>query len=172
MSRKIHYWGALVCALPVLVIIATGILLLLKKESSWIQPPTVKVENKGVVIGFEEVLEAAKTAKGTEINGWDDIDRMDVRPGKGIVKVQSKSRWEVQVDLSSGEVLQVAFRRSDWIESIHDGTFFHDHAKLLVWLPSSIILLILWITGIYLFAIPLWKKRSRKKKPNDMRAIA
>ena len=172
MSRKVHYWGALVCAVPVLIIIATGILLLLKKESSWIQPPTVKVENKGVVIGFEEVLEAAKTAKGTEINGWDDIDRMDVRPGKGIVKVQSKSRWEVQVDLSSGEVLQVAFRRSDWIESIHDGTFFHDHAKLLVWLPSSIILLILWITGIYLFAIPLWKKRSRKKKPNDMRAIA
>ncbi len=35
-NRKVHYWGAIICAVPVLVVILSGILLLLKKESAWI----------------------------------------------------------------------------------------------------------------------------------------
>ncbi|MGI9239777.1 MAG: hypothetical protein ACR2RV_03190 [Verrucomicrobiales bacterium] len=27
-NRKIHYWGAIVCALPILIVIVTGIILL------------------------------------------------------------------------------------------------------------------------------------------------
>ncbi|MEM7010155.1 MAG: hypothetical protein AAF585_01625 [Verrucomicrobiota bacterium] len=31
LNRKVHYWGAILCAIPVLIIICTGILLLHKK---------------------------------------------------------------------------------------------------------------------------------------------
>lgn len=74
-------------------------------------------------LSFAEVLEIAKSAPEAEILSWDDIDRLDVRPDKGMLKVRSKNRWEVQVDTATGEILQVAFRRSDLIESLHDGSF-------------------------------------------------
>ncbi|MEL6790673.1 MAG: PepSY domain-containing protein, partial [Pseudomonadota bacterium] len=79
-----------------------------------------------------------------------------------VAKVISNDRWEVQVDLVSGTVLQTAYRRSDLIESIHDGSFFAKGAKLWVFLPAGIVLFGLWLTGLYLFALPhykLWQKR-------------
>ena len=107
----------------------------------------------------------AKTVPQAEIASWDDIDRLDVRPSKGMVKVRGKNRWEIQIDAQTGEVLQVAFRRSDLIESIHDGTYFHDSFKLWVFLPAGLILAALSITGLYLFCLPyLAKRRQRRKK--------
>ena len=117
-------------------------------------------------ISFEEILEAAKTVKETNIESWNDIDRLDVRIDKGIVKVRTKNRWEVQIDTYSGEVVQVAYRRSDIIEELHDGSWFHENVKLLIFLPSGIILFLLWITGFYMVLIPYlskWKKRKSIK---------
>jgi hypothetical protein len=80
--------------------------------------------------------------------------------------VHARSRWEVQVDLESGEVLQVAYRRSDLLESLHDGSWFHDRAKLWVFLPVGFVVLGLWGTGIYLFFLPHAVRWSRgRSKP-------
>ena len=49
----------------------------------------------------------------------------------------------------------MAYRRSDLIESLHDGSWFHDRAKLWVFLPTAAVVLMLWGTGIYLFFLPL-----------------
>jgi hypothetical protein len=88
---------------------------------------------------------------------------LDVRPGKGVVKVRAKNNWEIQIDTTNGEILQVAFRRSDIIESIHDGSFFHDGFKLWIFLPSAILLAGIWATGIYLFLFPYMNRRNHKK---------
>ena len=77
------------------------------------------------------------------------------------LKVRSNNRWEIQIDTHSGEVTQVAYRRSDLIEQIHDGSWFHDKVKLWIFLPSGIILFVLWITGFYMFLLPYivnWRK--------------
>ena len=166
-TRKTHYWGAFIILLPVLIISITGVFLQLKKEIYWIQPPTVSGDlPNNPSISFEEILEAAKTVKETNIESWNDIDRLDVRIEKGIVKVRTKDRWEVQVDTYSGKVVQVAYRRSDIIEELHDGSWFHENVKLLIFLPSGIILFLLWITGFYMVLIPYlskWKKRKSIK---------
>lgn len=162
-NRKTHYWGSILCALPILVVIGSGVLLLLKKDVDWIQPPSTRGVSSVPSITFDEILATSKTVKQAKVNGWADIDRLDVRPNKGIVKVRAKSDWEIQIDTQSNEILQVAHRRSDLIESIHDGTFFHDAVKLWVFLPSSLILLVLWVTGLYLFLTMHFKKRSRKR---------
>ena len=138
LARKTHYWASLFVAVPLLVVIGTGILLLLKKEFNWIQPDTVKAGSKVPTVDFEKIYKAAASAEVAEITSWDDIERLDVRPSKGVVKVKSNNSWEVQVDLATGEVLQTAYRRPDLIESIHDGTFFHTSAKLWLFLPSAI----------------------------------
>lgn len=166
-NRKTHYWGAIICALPVLVIIGSGMFLMLKKESSWVQPPTQRGSGSVPTISFDAILAQARTVPESQIENWDDIDRLDVRPGKGVIKVRANNRWEIQLDGGSGEILQVAFRRSDLIESIHDGSFFHDKVRLFVFLPSAIVLLVLWITGIYLFVKPLLVKANRRKRSSD-----
>ena len=166
-TRKTHYWGAFIILLPVLIVSITGIFLQLKKEIDWIQPPTVSGDlPNNPSISFEEILEAAKTVKETNIESWNDIDRLDVRIEKGIVKVRTKDRWEVQIDTYSGKVVQVAYRRSDIIEELHDGSWFHENVKLLIFLPSGIILFLLWITGFYMVLTPYlskWKKRKSRK---------
>ena len=53
--------------------------------------------------------------KEAEISSWDDIDRIDIRPDKGIAKIRSKNNWEIQLDLESSEIYSVNFRRSDII---------------------------------------------------------
>ena len=97
------------------------------------------------------------------IHGWEDIDRVDVRPERGVLKVRAKNRWEIQIDSHSGEVLQVAYRRSDLLETIHDGSFFFSGAKLWIFLPTALILIGLWGTGLYLFAIPHLVRRERRR---------
>jgi len=168
-SRKSHRWGAIMIALPIAVVIGSGILLQLKKEMVWIQPPTVSgvmngSPDDGMSATFDEILAAAMAVPEAEITGWDDVDRLDVRPDKGIVKVRGANRWEVQVDTATGEVVEVAYRRSDLIESIHDGSWFHDAAKLWVFLPSGAVLLALWLTGVYLWILPIWAKRAGRRR--------
>jgi hypothetical protein len=38
VNRRLHYWVAFAAALPLLVISASGLLLQLKKQWSWVQP--------------------------------------------------------------------------------------------------------------------------------------
>jgi uncharacterized iron-regulated membrane protein len=164
LNRKLHRWGAVAVALPFLVVILTGILLQLKKQFDFVQPP----EQRGTVaasttLTLEQILATARTVPQAGIREWEDIDRIDVRPGKGMLKVVGMSRWELQLDLATGAVLQTAYRRSDLIESIHDGSFFHPIAKLGVFLPSAIVVLGLWITGIYLFLLPYRVRRNRAR---------
>jgi uncharacterized iron-regulated membrane protein len=162
-TRKWHRWGAILTALPFLLVIVTGILLQLKKEWSWVQPPTQRGQGKTPAISLEVLLEAARSRPEAGVQGWDDVDRVDLQPGRGIAKVQARSRWEVQVDLKTGEVLQVAYRRSDLIESLHDGSWFHDRAKLFVFLPVALAVLRMWVTGIYLFFLPHAVRWSRRR---------
>jgi hypothetical protein len=60
-------------------------------------------------------------------------------------------------------VLQSTYRRSDLIESLHDGSWFHDRAKLFIWLPAGVVLCGLWGTGLYLWVLPYLTRRRRKQ---------
>lgn len=160
-NRTIHKWGSIIIAVPLLVVFVTGILLLVKKEFSVLQPPTARGVEQVPTIAFAKVLDVAKTIKSAEIASWEDVDRLDVRPGRGIIKIRSNNRVEIQIDASNGEVLHVAQRNSDLIESIHDGTFFEKNANLWLMLPVAITALLLLITGVILFFLPYMKKRRR-----------
>lgn len=149
------------------MVVVSGVILQLKKEFAWIQPTTKKGSSGTLSLSFDEILDATRRIPEAEVQHWDDIDRVDVRPGKGMLKVRCANGWEIQLDAKTGEVLQVAYRRSDLIESIHDGSFFHDRFKLWVFLPTASVLGMLWLTGVYLFFLPYyakWKKRRKKAR--------
>lgn len=164
LNRSIHKWSSIVIAIPLLIIIVTGILLLLRKELSFIQPPTIKGQSAIPSISFEKILSSAQSIEVAKINSWEDIDRLDVRPSKGVIKVRAVSQWEIQIDAASGKVLQTAYRRSNLIESIHDGTFWQAQANLWFTLPISVALLLISITGVILFFIPYLKRRKNQRR--------
>lgn len=164
INRLFHRWGSIIIAAPILLVIISGIILLLKKESSWIQPPTKRGASKELTVSFDTILQEAQSVDEAEISDWGDISRVDVRPNKGMMKVRAANGWEIQLDSQTGQVLQVAYRRTDLIESLHDGSFFHDKVKLWLFLPSALILLGLWLTGIYLFLLPALIRRKRLRK--------
>ena len=161
-NRIVHRWGSIAIALPTILVLASGVVLQLKKESDWIQPRTRTGSDQRPTISFSDILRVAGTIPEAQVNSWDDIDRLDVRPGKGMIKVRCKNRWEVQLDAATGEILQVAYRRSDLIESLHDGSYFSDAIKLGVFLPTALVLIGLWGTGIYLFFLPYLAKRRKR----------
>ncbi len=161
--RKIHYWISPFIFIPILIILSTGILLQLKKQSDWIQPPIQQGVSNIPSIEFQQMLEAAKSVPEAEINSWDDIDRIDVRPEKGISKIRSNNQWEIQIDNKTNEILLVEYRRSDIIESIHDGSFFTDYVKFGWFLPTAVLLIVMSISGIYMFLLPLFMKRKKVK---------
>lgn len=175
LNRKIHYWASFIVAVPLLVMIGTGILLQVKKQSTWVQPAEHRGSATVPRVDLDAILAAARRAPGLESTTWDDIDRLDVRPSKGIVKVVTLSRWEVQVDLGTGEVLQTAYRRSDVIESLHDGSFFGgDWTKLGLFLPTGVGLLLLWLGGMWMWWVPFAAKRRvrRRRETEPSRAAA
>jgi len=166
LLRQVHHWASPVIMLPLGLVIATGLLLLVKKDFDWIQPSSTKgaapteVPSKG----FDDLFAAAQSVEELELESWADLERVDVKAGKGIVKFVAANNWEAQIDTETGEVLQVAFRRSDIIESLHDGSFFADWVKHWIFLPSGIVLLMMWGTGIYLFILPHWKRYQKRRR--------
>lgn len=161
LSRKLHRWGAVAVAVPFVIVIATGLLLQLKKQVAWVQPPEQRGSGEAPAIAFDRLLAVAQSIPEAQVKGWGDIDRIDVRPGKGILKITSNSRWEIQVDSESGVVLHSAYRRSDLLESLHDGSWFHPIAKLWIFFPSGIVVFALWLTGLYLWLLPYQTRRKR-----------
>lgn len=165
-NRVVHRWATVLVTIPLLIVICTGVILMLKKEFVWIQPPSQRGISTEPILPFNKILEIAGTVPSAEIQSWEDIDRLDIRPGKGIVKVRSKNRWEIQLDAATGEIRHVAYRRSDLIESIHDGSFFHDRVKMWVFLPAAILLAVMLLTGLYLFVFYLFiltRNRTRRR---------
>lgn len=159
-NRRIHYWLALGLLLPGLLVVTTGLVLQLKKQWTWVQPPEQRGSPGPPTITLEAMRRAVANVPEAGVASWDDVQRIDVRPSRGIAKVWTATGYEVQVDLRTGTVLQSAYRRSDLIESLHDGSFFGDTTKLSVFLPAGLVLLTLYLTGSWMLLQP-WVARRR-----------
>ena len=165
LNRKIHYWIAFGAAVPMLIMIGSGLLLQGKKHWTWVQPAEQRGTGTAPAIDLDDVLAALRTVDGMGVESWDDVNRLDVRPGRGVVKAWLMNGYEVQVDLGTGRVLQTAYRRSDLVETIHDGSFFAgDWSKLGVFLPTGIVVLLLWLTGLWMWWVPFAAKRRRRRR--------
>ena len=129
-SRWFHRKISLALFIFFFIISLTGLLLGIKKETGLLAP----------------------TAKGTstELNQWiplseltlranrylhdsvskdlsTEIDRIDIRPGKGIAKfIYGGHYWGLQLDCTTGSLLSVEKRHSDFIENLHDGSIVDD----------------------------------------------
>ncbi|EKU97857.1 hypothetical protein Lepto7375DRAFT_7102 [Leptolyngbya sp. PCC 7375] len=147
--RLSHRWIAIAISIPMIFIIATGIFLQVRKPIDWIQPPTLTGSQKyAPTASLEQILTQVKAIPEMQINGWEDIKLMDLRPKKGIIKVRNHSGLETQVDAATVDILQTAQRRNDVVAKMHD--FSTWHARLWLGIPVRLGFLILFLTGVYL----------------------
>lgn len=173
LNRKVHYWASVIIAIPLGVILVTGVLLQMKKQWTWVQPAEQRGTGKVPTLSLNDILERVKTVPEVNVKGWEDVNRLDVRPSRGMVKVWLMNNWEVQVDLTTGAILQTAYRRSDWIESIHDGSVFAgDWTKLGLFLPTGVTLFGLWLTGLWMWWIPFSRKRGVRRRREEAAVAA
>jgi len=140
-----HYWLGWVVIVPWAFVIASGLLLQVRYEVPWVMP--VQQQGQGTVptIEFPQVLETARQFPEYGVSDWKDVWRVYIYPDKGITTIRAKNRQEFQIDSTTGEVLQVAVRRTDWLEDVHEGKW--KGLNLWLFLPVHILSLILWLTG-------------------------
>lgn len=163
VTRRVHYWATLGIALPLAVMIGSGVLLQVKKQWSFVQPAEIRGTGTTPQVDLEGIVAAVRSVPSLQVTGWDDIKRIDIRADRGLAKITVAGNWEVQVDLGTGKVLQTAYRRSDLIETLHDGSFFlGDITKLGLFLPTGIALGVMWLTGLWMFWLPFSVRRRRR----------
>jgi uncharacterized iron-regulated membrane protein len=149
-TRKAHWWIAFVVLLPLLLVVLSGLMLQVKKQWSWVQPAECVASSATPALGLAQVLPIARGVSGSGVENWSDITRIDVRPTKNLLKVTTATGQEIQIDSATGAVLQLAPRNSDFIESLHDGSFFGQAAKLGLFLPVGFGLFLLLLSGAFL----------------------
>ena len=140
-----HYWLGWIVIIPWAFVISSGLLLQVRYEVPWVMP--VQQQREGTVPQreFAQVLETARQFPEHGVRDWEDVWRLYVYPDKGITTIRAENRQEFQIDSSTGEVLQVATRRTDWLEDIHEGKWMG--LNLWLFLPVHILSLVLWLTG-------------------------
>lgn len=170
--RKLHRWIASVLFAFFLLISVSGLLLAWKKNTGgYLLAKTYEGSSTNLAawLPLDSLRNNAVTALHAEISPELDaeIDRMDVRPDKGMVKVTFRNHyWAVQLDGATGNILHLERRRADFIEHLHDGSLLDrltgfTGMKLTYSTIMGLSLLLLTISGFWLWYNP---KRIRKKK--------
>lgn len=151
-----HLWLGVIFTAALLVISATGILLNHKRGLGLM--PDVAHEPSAPFAGalsLDSLTSIALGAVGSMPGTLGDVDRMDVRPRSGFVKVRMRDArsTEVTVDIASGRVLHVGPRGDVYLEKLHSGEAFGDRWVLLSD-AAAIALVITIVSGYWLWLFP------------------
>jgi len=178
--RKIHRAAAAFLAVVFITVAVTGLLLGWKKNSyGYIHPDSYQGSNPDLRdwLPLDSLKTIALQVLHDSINPdlRTDLDRIDVRPDKGMVKFVFSHHYNgIQLDGATGRVLHLERRRSDLIEDIHDGSaldkllgFQGEQFKLVYTTVSGLSLLVFTITGIWIWIHSRRKKGRASSKAKD-----
>lgn len=168
--RKIHSLLVPAFVLFFLIMSFSGLVLAWKKNSVGILLPDTKTGLKADMqmwLPLDSLTKIAKqTLKGNAPEGIStDISKIDIRPNKAVAKFIFKERYyQVQIDCTTGKVLSIDKRHSDWIEQIHDGSII-DHVFDIKGEPTKLVystLLALAALFMSVTGFMIWNKRRKK----------
>jgi len=177
-ARKIHRTTGAILFAFFFIVAVTGLLLGWKKHTGGaILADTAKGKsaNPEDWLPLPVLRDSAQAAFRNQISSElsPAIDRIDVRPDKGIAKfIFVENYWGIQMDLTTGEPLSVERRRSDFIENVHDAVILDnvlgtssEQIKLVYTSVMGLALLTFTITGVWLWLGPKQFKSRRTGYP-------
>jgi uncharacterized iron-regulated membrane protein len=160
-----HLWLGVLFTIALTVIAITGILLN-HKRGLGLMPDVAAAPAQP----FADALPLAKLAEiglraapgpgaGADVAA---VDRMDVRPRDGYVKVRLRdaASTEVTVDLVTGRVLHVGPRGDVFLERLHSGEAFGGRWVLLSD-AAAVALVLTLVTGYWLWLAPKIERTAR-----------
>ena len=164
-----HLWLGVIFTAALIVISATGILLNHKRGLGLM--PDVPHESSAPFTGslpldsLSTIALRAVALPNAEAPTLGDVDRMDVRPRDGFVKVRMRdaSSTEVTVDVATGKVLHIGPRGDVFLEKLHSGEIFGGRGILLSD-AAAVVIVITIITGYWLWLTP---KRRRFREVGE-----
>ena len=180
VARKVHRTTGSLLFVLFFVVACTGLMLGWKKHSGGIVLPESyegKSTNQQDWMPIHLLQQRAFAVLKEQISP--DLalehDRIDSRPDKGMVKfVFAQGYWGVQLDCTTGELLHIERRRSDFIENIHDGSILdylfktnYGQLKLIYTSITGSALLIFTITGFWLWLGPKRFRAHSKYHQHD-----
>src|SRR5687767_1267352 len=128
--RWLHRKVAIALFVFFLLIAVTGILLGIKKQTGLLAPTQKGVSSSlstWLSIDSLRILAEHYLHDSVSADLSTALDRMDVRPDKGIIKFTYLDHyWGLQLDGTTGALLLVEKRKSDFIENLHDGSIVDD----------------------------------------------
>ncbi|OHB78820.1 MAG: hypothetical protein A2W31_11995 [Planctomycetes bacterium RBG_16_64_10] len=176
--RQWHSWGGLFVSLLILLVAVTGILLNHKdtflhggeKKDGPTGLLTSTTDFKALPIAFDRALEIAR-----EHYGEVSLEKIELKDERGwlVYKVSRGHGEEIRIDACTGEASskyglslksngETALNWAKIAEDLHTGKIFGTVGKLAVDLTSGAIIA-LSLTGIYLWGMPLLRKRRNTK---------
>ncbi|MGH7468847.1 MAG: PepSY-associated TM helix domain-containing protein [Longimicrobiales bacterium] len=175
----IHLWLGVVATIALIAISITGILLNHKRGLGLM--PDVPHEPTGSfsqTISLERMALAALTAAPqTARANWKVgdpvdiglIDRMDVRPKDGFVKVRltDKASMEMTVDINTGQVIHTGRRGDVFLEKLHSGEAFGGRQFVILSDIAAVALVLTLITGYWLWLVPKLSRGTRQLEPTE-----
>ena len=155
----VHLWAGVILTIALLAISVTGILLNHKRGLGLM--PDVNHAPSAPLASALSIAALADTAMRALPHVADDpdalrrVDRMDVRPRDGIVKVRMRdsASTEVTLDIATGRVLHIGRRGDVFLEKLHSGEILGARGVLLSDLAAVGLVLTL-ITGYWLWLFP------------------
>ena len=154
----------------VLLISISGLLLGIKDEIG-LKPQTESVNqiDSDYWISIKKIDSIGRVYAHEKLQLDSQIDRIDIRPSKGIAKILYKKHFtELQIDLQTGAIVSVSTRADHFIERLHDGSiidfYFTDSntSKIIYTTLISLGLLFMSISGYLLWRNPIKIKRKKR----------
>ncbi|MBC7904062.1 MAG: PepSY domain-containing protein [Gemmatimonadaceae bacterium] len=174
IARKVHRTTGALLFVFFFFISITGLLLGWKKHSG---DALLAKSRKGSSTNLAEWLSIDSLHRLAAIHAREHIgpafdttiDRIDVRPDKGMVKFTFVSDFVgLQLDGATGKLLHIEKRRADFVENVHDGSILdryfntsNGQIKLVYTSVMGVALFIFTVTGFWLWYGP---KRMRSRK--------
>jgi hypothetical protein len=168
-----HLWLGVLATVALMAIAITGILLNHKRGLGLMPDiPYEPTASFSSAISLERMAAAALEAAPPSVKGdWksgdpvplDLIDRMDVRPRNGFVKVRLRddASTEMTVDIATGRVIHVGRRGDVFLEKLHSGEAFGGRMVILSDI-AAVFLVVTLITGYWLWLAPKLNRGPRQ----------
>ncbi len=155
-SFHVHLWGGVLTAVVVTAVSLTGIALNHKRTLGLMPDVDGPGGELADALALAELADRAREASAA-LDGI-EIDRMDVRPDDGLVKVRFADTevTEVTVALADGAILHIGPRQDVFMEKLHSGEIFGD-AWILLSDGAAVGLLVLLGTGLWLWLMPRFR---------------
>jgi len=155
MLRKYHRIISLIVALPLALIVLSGLILQLRQQFDFIQPKTITMEkNPGVrFLTIEEMIVASNEPP-------ENIDQIIFKPKKFHLAMRLVSGNEIQIHPQTGEILKNSPRYTNFLIDLHQGSFLGNWYQYLIVFPTGLALAFLLISGLLIYP---WRNLKREK---------